>query len=37
MLHATARGATIVAASHDANVIAAATSVVRLEHGRRMA
>ncbi|HZB40849.1 MAG TPA: ATP-binding cassette domain-containing protein [Ilumatobacter sp.] len=37
MLHATARGATIVAASHDANVIGAATSVVRLEHGRRVA
>jgi ABC-type lipoprotein export system ATPase subunit len=36
MLHATARGATIVAASHDANVIAAATSVIRLEHGRRL-
>ena len=36
MLRATARGATIVAASHDANVIAAAHSVVHLEHGRRV-
>jgi ABC-type lipoprotein export system ATPase subunit len=36
LLHATARGATIVAATHDANVIAVATSVVRLEHGRRV-
>ncbi len=35
MLSATARGATIVAATHDANVMAAATSVVRLDHGRR--
>jgi putative ABC transport system ATP-binding protein len=37
LLNATRRGATIVAATHDANVIAAATSVVRLEHGRRVA
>jgi ABC-type lipoprotein export system ATPase subunit len=37
MLRATARGATIVAATHDANVIAAAHSVVHLEHGRRVA
>jgi ABC-type lipoprotein export system ATPase subunit len=37
MLRATARGATIVAATHDANVIAAAHRVVHLEHGRRVA
>jgi ABC-type lipoprotein export system ATPase subunit len=37
MLHAIARGATIVAATHDANVIDAATTVIRLEHGRRVA
>jgi putative ABC transport system ATP-binding protein len=37
LLNATRRGATIVAATHDANVIAAATSVVRLDHGRRVA
>jgi ABC-type lipoprotein export system ATPase subunit len=37
LLNATRRGATIVAATHDANVIDAATSVVRLEHGRRIA
>ena len=37
MLRATERGATIVAATHDANVIAAARSVVHLEHGRRVA
>ncbi len=37
MLHATSRGATIVAATHDANVIDAATTVIRLEHGRRVA
>ena len=34
MLHATSRGATIVAATHDANVIAAAHTVIRLDHGR---
>jgi putative ABC transport system ATP-binding protein len=37
MMRATARGATIVAATHDASVIAAAASVVHLEHGRRVA
>lgn len=37
LLDATRRGATIVVATHDANVIDAATSVVRLEHGRRIA
>ena len=37
LLSATRRGATIVAATHDVNVIAAATSVVRLDHGRRVA
>jgi ABC-type lipoprotein export system ATPase subunit len=37
MRRATSRGATIVAATHDAHVIDAATSVVRLEHGRRVA
>jgi ABC-type lipoprotein export system ATPase subunit len=37
MRHATAQGAAIVVATHDANVIAAATSVVRLDHGRRVA
>jgi ABC-type lipoprotein export system ATPase subunit len=36
MLRATERGATIVAATHDANVIAAAHDVVRLDHGRRV-
>ena len=36
MLRATARGATIVAATHDPAVIDAAMSVVRLEHGRRV-
>jgi ABC-type lipoprotein export system ATPase subunit len=36
MRRATARGATIVAATHDPAVIDAATSVVRLEHGRRI-
>jgi ATP-binding cassette subfamily C protein CydD len=29
-------GATIIAATHDPNVIAAADSVVRLDHGRRV-
>ena len=37
LLNATARGATIVVATHDANVMDAATSVVRLDHGRRVA
>ena len=37
MLRATRLGATIVAATHDANVIAAAASVVHLDHGRRVA
>ena len=37
MLRATARGATIVAATHDPAVIASAGSVVHLEHGRRVA
>ncbi len=37
MLRATSRGATIVAATHDANVIAAAHTVMRLDHGRRVA
>ena len=36
MLRATARGATIVAATHDPAVIEAAMWVVRLEHGRRV-
>ena len=36
LLNATTRGATIVAATHDANVMEAATSVVRLDHGRRV-
>jgi ABC-type lipoprotein export system ATPase subunit len=36
MVAATASGATIVAATHDATVIDAATDVIRLDHGRRV-
>jgi ABC-type lipoprotein export system ATPase subunit len=37
LVAAAAAGATIVTATHDPNVVAAAGQVVRLEHGRRIA
>lgn len=37
LVNASAHGATIVVATHDPNVIEAADSVVRLDHGRRVA